>query len=217
MRTTTRNLGLLTGALALLVAAPAAAQEMTFGEPEEEPQAIFAPQNVGIFAGGGLADFADGDMRDFTDLGGAWEVTALLGTRSLIAAELNYFGSAQDIDALGLDDDSVLIGTMFEGSARVNVLPQESFTPFVTGGIGYARYDITNSDFNTSNVADDDDMLSVPVGGGIGFRAGGALIEARGTYRFMFYDDLVTTPTGAEAQNVDQDNWSATARIGFEF
>jgi opacity protein-like surface antigen len=214
MRTTARKLGLLTGALALLVAAPALAQQETFGEPQE-PQSIFAPQNVGIFAGGGLADFADGDMRDFTDLGGAWEVTALLGTRSLIGVELTYFGSAQDVDALGLDSDAVLIGTMFEATGRVNVLPQESFTPFVIGGIGYARYDITNSDFNTSNVANDDDMMSVPVGGGIGFRAGGALIEARGTYRFMFYDDLVASPTGAG--NIDQDNWSATARVGFEF
>lgn len=215
MRTTARKLGLLTGALALLVAAPAAAQEMTFGEPEE-PQSIFDPGGFGIFAGGGVADFADGDMRDFTDIGGAWEVTALLGTRGLISAELNYLGTAQDIDALGLDDDSVLIGTMFEGAARVNVIPQEDFTPFVIGGLGYARYDITNSDFNTSNVRDDDQMLSVPVGGGIGFRAGGALIEARGTYRFMFDDDLVATDV-AGAENVSQDNWSATARIGFEF
>lgn len=215
MRTTARNLGLITGALALLMAAPAAAQQETFGEDPQEERGIFGFTGIGVMAGGGVAGFRDSDMRDFTDVGGSWDVRALLNTRGLIGLEVGYTGTANDIEALGLDDDSVLIGTIVEANARVNVLPQSSFTPYVIGGAGYARYDITNSDFNTSNVRDDDDMMSVPVGAGVGFAVGSALIDVRGTYRFMFGDNLIDDPTGVET--ADQDNWGATARLGFEF
>lgn len=177
---------------------------------------LITPIGLSVSVGGGAIGFLDDEARDFTDVGGSWDARLVVGTRTPIAFEAGYTGSAQDIEALGLDDNSVLLGTHAEGAARLNILQQLPVQPYIFAGLGYGRYDIVNSDFNTSNVADDDNFGYVPLGAGFGFRAGGFLVDVRGTLRAAFEDDLVSQ-TAASDEEVDLDSWNASAKVGWEF
>ena len=71
----------------------------------EEPRESWLERNgIGVSLGGGVAGFTQDDMRDTTDDGGAWGVRVAFGTRSLFGVEAEYIGSAQNINALGLDN-----------------------------------------------------------------------------------------------------------------
>src|SRR5690606_37874324 len=140
-------------------------------EPERDPNApMLTPFGMALAVGGGVIGFIDSDATAFTDPGGSWEARLSVGTRWPVSIEAAYVGSAQNVEALGLDDDAILLGTIFEANARVNVLPNLPVQPYLFGGIGYTRYDITNEDFNTSSVDDEETLGHVPVGAGFAFR-----------------------------------------------
>src|SRR5690606_13406476 len=102
-----------------------------------------------------------------------------------------YYGSAQGIEALGLDDSSVLLGSGLEANARVNVLKMNRFQPYVFGGVGWTRYDLVNESFNTSNVRQSESHMHIPFGLGVGFRMAGLLMDVRGTVRSALGDELI--------------------------
>jgi peptidoglycan-associated lipoprotein len=177
---------------------------------------------MALTVGGGVVDFLDDDARALGDMGGAWEARLTLGTRSPLAIEAAYVGSAHNIDALGLDGNAVLLGTAVETDLRVN-FTTGPVQPYVFGGLGYTRYDVTNEDFNTSSVNDEEQMGHIPVGAGIGTQWGGFLLDLRGTVRPAFEDDLVDEPA-LEDDPLDEtdtatdlDTWSVAARMGWEF
>lgn len=179
----------------------------------EEPELI-TEYGMSLTAGGGVAGFTDETMRDTADVGGAWDVRAALGTRSPIAIEAAYVGSAQSIQAIGLDNDAVLLGTGVEALARVNVLPDEDFTPYVFAGAGWKRYDLTNVDTNTSAVSDSDDLLEIPMGVGAAYRFSGFVADVRGEFRAATDADLIAQDTDEE---IEMHTWGATAQVGYEF
>lgn len=193
---------------------------------------------LSLSAGGGVAGFFDGDTRDFTDTGGAWEARFAVGTKQPVALELGYLGSAQDIDALGLDTDAVLIGTNLDAVARLNFLAFQERTeqasvwnPYVFGGVGWTRYDLTNADFNTSNVNESDDLISIPLGAGISYDYQRFLVDLRGEVRPVFGDDLIQNPGDPDITGEDQDtidvfeddaeanlhSWAASLKLGYRF
>lgn len=209
-------------------------------EPATEPEPMVAPQRsarvdddasddhlvtrIGMSAtvGGGVVDFLDGEARDMADLGGAWEARLTVGTRLPVALEAAYVGSVHNIDALGLDSSAVLLGSAVEADLRVNFTTW-MLQPYVFGGIGYTRYDVSNDDFNTSSVNDEEEMGHIPLGAGLGYQFGGLLVDLRGTVRPAFQDDLVDEPA-IEDDPLDEtdtatdlDTWSVTARLGWEF
>jgi hypothetical protein len=94
----------------------------------EDPEEVIEEYGLSLTAGGGVAGFTDADMRDTADVGGLWDVRAAFGTKMPLAIEAGYQGSAQGIQAIGLDSDAVLLGTSLEALARVNVLPAATFT-----------------------------------------------------------------------------------------
>jgi hypothetical protein len=137
------------------------------------------------------------------------------GTREYVGLEAAYIGSAQSISALGLSNDAVLVSNGAEGALRLN-LPLVSRTgallePFVFGGLGWSRFHVARTSVNTSDIATDDDIMTVPYGGGLAFASHGFMADARFTYRSTFYNDLLRTSGGK------LDNWSAGAQLGFEF
>ena len=186
---------------------------------------LATPFGMAIAVGGGVVGFFDSDTRGFTDTGGTWEARLTMGTRTPLAVEAAYVGSAQNVDALGLDSSAILLGSSFEADARLN-FTTSAVQPYLFGGIGYTRYDVTNSDINTSSINDKEEMGHIPVGAGLGWQYGGLLLDLRGTLRAAFDDGLHTTgedhdevlPDDEETpQRAELDNWNVTGRVGFEF
>jgi hypothetical protein len=183
----------------------------------EEDQGMLADLGLGMWIGGGVNLFTDEDMRDFAGTGGNWNARLAIGTRQNIGLEAAYIGSAQSIDALGLDDDAILLGNGVEGALRLNFLAQESFQPFALAGLGWRRYTIENSDFNTSDVRDEDDIMEVPLGVGAAFKFAGLSLDARTMVRLATDNDLVISPTGDDDEQPDLHTWSAQVDLGWEF
>ena len=181
--------------------------------------------------GAGMTTFIDADTRDFTTPGGGWGARLAIGTRELLGLELGYSGTAQEIDALGLDDDAILLSNGVDAVLRLNFGPEMMAQPFIFGGMGWRHYNVTNAATNTSSVRESDDVLEFPVGAGLGFRAGGANIELRTTFRPVTDSDMI----GGGRDNIDDLNpddiddpavrdskstlhtWGASLGVGWDF
>jgi len=171
--------------------------------------------------GGGVFGFVDNGTDNFMDTGGSWTARLVLGTRMPLALEAAYIGTANNISALGLDDDAVLLSNGAEANLRWNILSTifrsidvgaAHIDPYVFSGVAYRHYRLVNDDFNTSSVRNSDNMGEVPFGGGIAIGFGGFAIDARGEYRLAFGDDLF-----ADTDQNDLDTWNVSGRLGWEF
>ena len=199
----------------------AAAEPAPTAEPIPEPfPAPVAPKGppsvLGVEAtvGGGAIGFVEEGARSVTGTGATWDARLMFGSRLPIAIEGAYVGSVQNIEALGLSTDSLLIGNGVEGALRVN-LTQMRVQPYLFGGVGWTHYQLNNTATNTSSILPRDDIGTVPLGAGVSGRLGrGFIVDARGTYRATFDDDLLRAQ--ATTSNTMQ-SWSAAGRVGFEF
>jgi hypothetical protein len=187
--------------------------------PATSPSSQRPPSRIGIEAtvGAGAIGFIDDTARNATQTGAAWDARLLFGSRSPIAIEGAYVGSVQNIEALGLGTSSLLLGNGVEGTLRVN-LSRARVQPYLFGGVGWTRYQLTNAQSNTSSLLGSDDVGTVPLGGGLSARLGpGFILDVRGTYRATFGGDMFQ----GLALNTDRSNamqtWSAAGRVGFEF
>jgi len=177
------------------------------------------PSRIGIEAtvGAGAIGFIDDAARNATQTGATWDARLLFGSRSPVAIEGAYVGSVQNIEALGLNTSSLLLGNGVEGTLRVNVT-RTRVQPYLFGGVGWTRYQLTNAQANTSSLLGSDDVGTIPLGAGLSARLGRAFIlDIRGTYRATFGGDMFQ----GVALNTDTSNamqtWSASGRVGFEF
>jgi hypothetical protein len=178
------------------------------------------PSMIGVEAtvGGGAIGFIDQGARDATQTGASWDARLMFGSRLPIAVEGAYVGSVQNVEALGLSTNALLVGNGVEGDLRVNLL-RARVQPYVFGGLGWTHYQVTNSATSTSSIRGSDDIGTVPLGGGVSARLGTAFIlDIRGTYRATFADDLMQTQAvnGSSTSNSMQ-SWNAAGRVGFEF
>jgi hypothetical protein len=197
--------------------APPVEPELEDPDPVTQAQQIIEDIGVGAYVGGGVIGFTEETARDLTNVGGSWEARLAFGTRFPVGIEAAYVGSAQDIEALGLDEDAILVGNGVEGLARVNIPIIDVVTPYAFGGIGWTRYSIANADFNTSNVQDNDNVGYIPLGAGVTYRVGRAAFDVRGQWKAAFNDDLIQEGPGAEEEAGGLDQWGVTGRVGFEF
>jgi len=181
---------------------------------------------VSTTLGGGVVQFRKSEMRSTTsDIGGLWDLHITLGTHLPLALDLAYVGSATHIGGLPTGNTRTLIGSAAEGTLRWNVLPNFAWTPYVFGGVGYQRYDVTGGDvtLSDSGMNSGDNLLSVPAGLGFVWRGDNGLVaDIHGTYRFTWFQDLVLAngvPVTTTNSNdfVKLDNWQASAAIGYEF
>lgn len=196
-----RTIRLMSALAVLLVPAVANAEVPEFLEE----------YGVAVTAGGGVVQFTDGSMRDFATEGGGWEGRLGFGTKTPITIEAAYLGSLHSIDALGLDYKANLLGTGIEGNVRVNLLPG-SITPYLLVGAGWTRYSLVNTDTNTSDVRDSDDIVQFPLGLGVGFRQGPMLLDVRAVFRPTSQADMFVGATDGSLNS-----WSGTIRAGFEY
>jgi len=178
------------------------------------------PSRIGIEAavGAGAIGFTDGSTRGFTNTGTSWDARMIFGSRSPIAIEAAYVGSAQGISALGLDNDALLVGQGAEGNLRLN-LTTRRVQPYLFGGIGWTRYNLERTTTSTSSVRAADDVGTVPMGVGITARLTRSFfIDARGTYRYTFYDNMLdVASSSAGLGDAPLQTWNASGRLGFEF
>lgn len=223
---------LVSMALPLALGNVASAQEVE-AEPtpevevEAETEMPETRVNIGPFSGlainigGGVVDFTDDQIRDFSSVGGTWEARGVLGSRSMWAVEAAYVGSANGLDALGLDEDAVLIGTGFEALGRVNFQQVPVITPYAAVGINWTHYSVSQADFNTSALSSSDSIWGIPIAVGVNYHFEGALeglvLDLRGMLRPTFDNELVDPVAIPDDEAARLDTWSATARLGWEF
>lgn len=176
---------------------------------------------VGLTIGGGLSGFTDRTMRDSvsTQVSGLWDARLTLGTHIPLGLDLNYVGSAVNVNTLGGTKNGTLIGTTAEAALRWNILPHQMATPYLFGGIGWQRFDLTNRQLATadSGMQASDNFMEVPMGVGFAVRQmNGFTFDARGTYRQAVSDsDLVRHADGNGFASPS--SWEASANLGYEF
>ena len=169
---------------------------------------------TGVLVGGGFEDFTNNNLRNMTGPGGAWTARVLAGTRQFVGLEAAYVGSARSIDALGLQNSAVLVGNGVEGNMRLNVpvvmRRAQLLEPFAYVGLGWSRYQVTNTNTITSDLTRDDDVMALPVGGGLEYAIGRFMADARFTYRATYYNDLMRT-------GGNLNSWGVGTQVGFSF
>jgi hypothetical protein len=187
--------------------------------PAERYETWYERMGFGLMLGGGGSGFVGDEARAMTDVGGSWEVRGIWGTRSFVALEVSYMGSAQGINAIGLENSAVLVGNGVTGDVRFNIIPVWYVQPFVFGGAAWRHYDVTNTNINVSDVNDSDDVLEVPVGLGFAGYWGGFTAEIRGEYRMAWFNSLIPSIAGENNGSLigSLDRWDATATVGLAF
>lgn len=171
---------------------------------------------LGLEAGGGVLAYTRGQLANLTQTGGGWALRLIIGTRSYLAGEVAYVGSANTIGLGGLTTSAQLIGTGLEGALRLQ-LPvwlgergRGLVLPYILAGVGWSRYDVldSNNNFNSGT-----NGLTVPLGGGLilGYRH--LLFDARAQYRLGYYNN----PLRLGDDTSGTDNWSLTFHVGYEF
>jgi len=168
----------------------------------------------GFLVGGGYEDFTNSNMRSQTGGGGSWAARALVGTRQFVGVEGAYVGAAHSVDALGVSSSAVLVSNGLEGDVRLN-LPllmrrAQLLEPFGFAGIGWQHYSVTNTNTNTSDLAHNDDVMTVPLGGGLEYAIGRFMADARFTYRPTYYNDLMRNGGSLT-------NWGVSGQVGISF
>ena len=169
---------------------------------------------TGVLVGGGFEDFTNNNLRSMTGTGGNWTARVLAGTRQFVGLEAAYVGSARSIDALGLQSSALLVGNGVEGNVRLNVpvvmRRAQLLEPFAYAGLGWSRYQVTNTNTVTSDLARDDDIMAVPVGGGLEYAIGRFMADARFNYRATYYNDLMRS-------GGNLNSWGFSTQVGFSF
>jgi hypothetical protein len=171
---------------------------------------------LSLSVGGGVVGFTDKAMRDTAKTGGLWDVRVGFLTNTWLGVELAYEGGLQNIDALGLNSDARLLSTAVEADARVNFTQGHwNWQPYAFAGVGWKRYELNNVSTNLSSVNDQDDLVEVPLGLGLGTRYAGWLVDVRGSFRPAFDNDLV--PTNNSGDHAAMHTWAAALRLGYAF
>ena len=174
-----------------------------------------------FLAGGGYQDFANSDMRDRTNAGGGWDVRFVGGTRSVIGFEGAYVGSARSIQALGSTANNPnLISNGLEGNLRLNVpiIKGDSLIePYIVGGIGWSQFHIANYNSNTQTLssfsAQNDDVMTVPLGVGFAYGYKALMLDVRGSYTATYFDNILQGTNSSGTLNT----WGIGGQIGFGF
>jgi len=132
----------------------------------------------------------------------------VVGTRSHIALEGAYVGSAQALNTLGVADKANLMSNGVEGLLRLNILTG-ALQPYVGAGYTWRHYNVSNSAFNVSSVADNGNVSEIPVAAGLAYRFRPFVLDAR----FNLHNAFATTII----PDANLSTWGADAKVGFEF
>jgi hypothetical protein len=169
-----------------------------------------------MLLGGGYEQFTHTNARTQTNAGGSWDARLVFGTKFFVGAEAAYVGTANSINALG-GTNATLISNGAEGCLRLNVpimIGEVLVEPFGVGGVGFAHYSINNvqtaiSDFSATA----DNVMTIPVGGGLAVAYKALMLDVRGMWRPTLYNDLLLSGNG----NTALDHWGVGGHLGVTF
>jgi hypothetical protein len=172
-----------------------------------------------VTLGGGLEGYTGG-LAPQVDPGVAYGVTAAIKPSKVLGLELGYSGAVNGIDdagfagALGADDPDVVRNG---GHAAVTVgLTASPLQPYVLGGIGLSDYNVRGGGevFGLT----DDTVGNVPVGAGVRVHIGDLTADLRGTYNFLFDQELsALAPGGEDPDFAGGGRYNAMLNIGATF
>jgi hypothetical protein len=174
----------------------------------DDKPTLVTPFGMSAMVGGGVAQFIDSTANTNAPLGGEWTGRVTFGTRSFIGAEVAYLGTAQAIDALGVEDKAFLLSHGLEASLRLNATTG-ALQPYLTAGLGWRNYSVQNTLYNTSDIASSDNVMEIPVGVGLAYRYAGFVADLRLDVRPTFYEQLIGSTSLS--------NWGVGAKLGWEF
>ena len=180
------------------------------------PDRIVTDAGAALQIGGGAVGFTQSETEDRVNTGGTWDIRGIYGTRSFVAGELAYVGTARTLDNSSID--GTLVSNGVEGAVRFNA-PITGFDddndaliePYAFGGVGWSNYDVVSDD-GLSNLAENDGVFQIPLGVGVAGVYQGALLDLRLTYRPTFDSDISVNSEDSALSNV-----AFTASIGGEF
>jgi hypothetical protein len=190
---------LFVGMLAICLPAVASAEDYVLGD---------IPMDLTV--GFGMFGFIDNDTRDYAKEGALWEARLGIEPADYLGFEAGYIGTMSSIDALGLDDSASLLGTSVEGAVRVNFM-KGAIQPYAHFGAGWTRYSLTDTSVNTSDVADHDNVVHLPMGVGITYRYDRVLFDLRGAYRPTTDNDMLG------GQGTTLVTWQGNVKVGYAF
>jgi hypothetical protein len=184
--------------------------------PAEHAHGPF-PSRVGLalMVGGGYQDFTNQQLRNTTNAGGSWDARFVIGLKSVIGAELAYVGGTQQVAALGLSSTSYMTNNGAEGALRLNIPIVRGMTlvePFGFVGIGWQHYQISH--YNQAVLSDftrTDDVMTVPVGGGLAFATHAFMLDVRGSWTPTYYNNILPGVSGA------LNHWGVGGHVGVAF
>jgi hypothetical protein len=182
---------------------------------------------MALMAGGGsMSRVSNSGGQGATDMGGAWLARVVWGTRSVLAGEVAYLGSAVPVNpqATGLAQDTTLLSNGGQVDLRLQApIPLDSdgkaaLAPFAVGGFALLRHDVIgqDGDFDDGTSAGDRLTAHIPVGAGLALMTGGFIADARFSYRpTVGGDDPVFSTSSAFDESVSA--VSVTGSVGVEF
>lgn len=207
-------------AAAVLVPGVAAAEEPSPYDYSWQEAGLQSKYGISTILGGGVVGYTDSGMREAmtTNVGGLWDLRVTLGSHTPIGVDLNYTGSAFDINSLVGTQSGTVIGTSAEGALRYNILPHYAWNPYVFAGVGWQRYDLTGGTFTTSDsgFSDQDNSVVFPMGAGVSYRNSGFVLDLRGTFRANANSELMLTGPGSTSF-APLHTWATSGAIGYEF
>ena len=169
------------------------------------------PGGLAFSVGGGVDDFAKSDARRLTNMGGSWTARLTFGTRSYIAGEASYIGSAQNTENTNGFNSRTLYGNGAQGALRLNALTTYWAQPFAYGGAAWRHYSLSSGGNNS-------DVLEIPVGIGFATYMQNLMLDVRGEYRFAVAESgnlpLVALNDVSSSQ---LDRWGVTGNLGYVF
>ena len=171
---------------------------------------------VGVTLGGGVEGFTNNELAATANDGAGWGARVQLGTRTPVSIEAAYAGSAQTIDAFGLDNSALLVGTAVEVGARFNAYASHALSPYLYMGMAWRRYDLTRYEANFSDVSASDNVVELPVGAGLAYRVFGWIIDGRVQFRAATGSDLVRDGS-EEDGGLAMHRWGVSGNLGYEF
>jgi opacity protein-like surface antigen len=174
--------------------------------------------DLGLQVGGGVVNYGSSQMEQLTRPGGYWDARLVLGMRQVFAFELAYVGAMSPLNAPGVAPGSTLYRNGAEGDLRLNapLLMRDGayVLPYALAGMGWERFHIGNGGTDGRVLARNDDVVTVPVGGGVSIGYRHLFIDTRFTYRFTQHEDLLAA-AGPSSDRLR--NWSFGGNFGYLF
>lgn len=196
---------------------PAPTYNYNYNAPPPPPPTYTESENpwehqLGFSVGGGVDDFAKSNMRNATNLGGSWNARLTIGTRSWIAAEVSYIGSAQTAHMGVLRGNETLYGNGAQAALRLNLTGNLSpVQPFLFGGGAWRHYS------TSGNTGISDDLWEIPAGAGIAAYVSDLMIDVRGEYRFASDSTSLSRELGLVNLGENFDRWGVSGNVGYVF